>query len=344
MDIKINSSKETRNKFFACFGSSEEEFEKCELPSEAYFIDQGIKVEAFKKLMYKNDLEEYTNLFLFYLEEWKYQIEDIERKTKFHCENIVLEKTLTDALVYLLSNDKGEATSIIFNKQRGSKTFKGECIIESVIDGLIGLYDMHKFNKEQLTIEEAEEEITKGINSEWIENWIWKNTSEYPDYNHPCLDIKELDINSYINSEMIAEYAEDHRIVREVNLEFLKRKGEEIIVKKKAFAYSKSIAKVSSIIQLSYLKRLDKFLNQIEISDIDEYPLSNEDCRFIHDCLVCFKMIRDYSMNNINTTTPEKYIRGLMNQRRVEWDNDSDISMANYIINQLKIEKEVAPE
>ena len=68
-------------------------------------------------------------------------------------------------------------------------------------------------------------------------------------------------------------------------------------------------------------RKIDKFLSSSsQIIDIDEIPLTNKDCLFIHDCLAFFGLIEDYSKNKLNTTTPEKYIRTLLRQSPQPFD------------------------
>ena len=77
-----------------------------------------------------------------------------------------------------------------------------------------------------------------------------------------------------------------------------------------------------------------------EIEYLENVKLTNNDCRFLHDCLVFFNIIEDKS-NTLTKSLPENYIRGLLKQKKQdEYEDDINISK-NLRINYLRTNKTV---
>jgi len=75
-----------------------------------------------------------------------------------------------------------------------------------------------------------------------------------------------------------------------------------------------------------------------EIEYLENVKLINNDCRFIHDCLVFFKIIEDKS-KTLTKSLPENYIRALLKQKKQD-EFDDDINRAkNKRINDLRNSK-----
>jgi len=107
------SSDETIAKFCTCFGYSKHDFERRQKPEESVYLEMGMNVTAFKKMLIKNDMEEYTNELLYY---WYIQLLNAKHKTlsKIQTSSEVMknrnehEKDLTEMLIFLLT-DSDEA-------------------------------------------------------------------------------------------------------------------------------------------------------------------------------------------------------------------------------------------
>lgn len=331
METKQKTNEEIFNNYCACFGDPEEMVSHY-LHEDSFYVEKGINVEAFKKLLIKNDMEEYSNLLLSHFYTWLSFTEERKDQKEGLLEGSKYLRELTNALIFLLSEEEGKNLSITFQRSRGSYKIVNESIINSVMDCLKKTYVDTNSTERDLTEEEIKEEIKILKDLDWIKEWIKKQEKEY---NSGDLEINELNINSFINPQMIKEYGLYHFGESDISLEFLKSTFVDIENAKNAAKETTNSKLVSSIRHLSYLKRLDKFLNQNEFSDIDKFPLLNEDCKFLHDCMTFFGIVENYSNNKINTTTPEKYIRTFLKQTKLPLWNAS-IEISKKIINKMK--------
>lgn len=324
----MKSSEETITKFCACFGYSKHDFERRQKPEEPAYLEMGMNVAAFKKMLMKNDMEEYTNELLYY---WYIQLLNARRKTitKIQTSSEVIknrneqEKDLTEMLIFLLTDRDDTDTSITFQRSRNSLTKTNEVILKSIVDCLLDEYDKNNFNEEELTFEEAEEEINNGCDKQWVKDYMKEIIKDNP-------SLFDFDLDDYLyadffdeafeiccDDQMIEIYAQEHCTKREITLEYLNYKLNNIKQKTKKKVGAKPKNEQIAIIgcNLSYLKRIDRFIGNSEnLKDINLIKLTNKDYRFIHDCLVFWGLCEDYSKNETNTTTPEKYIYTILNQ------------------------------
>lgn len=327
----MENIKDSTIKFCACFGYSAHDFDRRQKPDESVYIEQGMNVSDFKRMLIKNDMDEYTNELLFY---WYITLMNSRKVTNDNTKNFEelrkskkeYEKELTETLIFLLSDESNSNMSITFQKSRNSITKNNNELIRSVIDALISDYDKNNFNEIELTFEEATDEIDNLYDKEWIKNYM----KEIIEANPSLFDF-DLDDYKYgdffdeafeicYDDQMIELYANEHYSKREVTLEFLQYKIKEITKysKKKVGAKPKNqqIAVIGT--NLSYLIRINKFIsNSVNIKEINSINLTNKDYRFIHDCLVFFNLIEDYSIKEYTTTTPEKYIYTTLNQSKL---------------------------
>lgn len=120
----------------------------------------------------------------------------------------------------------------------------------------------------------------------------------------------------YQGSDLLSKYDEFRSKDGGINLDFLtKVMSDNSNGKRKAGARQKNQIIYSVATKLSYIKRIDAFLKGDDnTTDIQEIPLKDEDCRFIHGCLATFGFIEDRSKHPVNGTTPAKYIRSILNQ------------------------------
>lgn len=324
------SSDETITKFCTCFGYSKHDFERRQKPEESVYLEMGMNVSAFKKMLIKNDMEEYTNELLYY---WYIQLLNAKHKTisKIQTSSEVMinrnehEKDLTEMLIFLLTDGDEADISITFQRSRNSLTKANKAIVKSVIDCLLNEYDKNNFNEEELTFEEAEEEIKLEYDKEWIKGYMKDIVKD-----NPSLFSFDLDDYKYgdffdeafeicYDDQMVEIYANEHYKKHEITLEYLNYKLTDVKrkTKKKVGAKPKNehIAVIGS--NLSYLKRIDRFIeNRENLTDINLVKLTNKDYRFIHDFLVFLNLIEDYSIKENTTTTPEKYIHTTLSQNK----------------------------
>ena len=310
-------------KFCTCFGYSESSFQTKQIPNETALIEFGMNVPGFRKILIKNDMEEYElplikywyflNLNIMKRKSRKPQIEEQLKSTADQLKN---EMDLNEALFFLLSNNTKKDTSIILQQSTTSHTIKNNDIVDALTTSLVELYISAGFNHDKLTYEEAEEEIYEDCDREWVRDWIIENNTmmSFSEDYFDCNSIEE-----YVCERMIEQYASIHTTCRDVDLQFVSNRLAVLKnrTKKKPGAKPKNIEAGIIGVNLSYLKRIDKLINNTGgFTDIEQIKLTNKDYRFIHDCLVFFGMIDDYSKNEINFTTPEKYMNTILRQHK----------------------------
>lgn len=322
------SSDETIAKFCACFGFSMPDFQRRKKQDENIYIEMGLNVPAFIKMLIKNDMEEYTELLLLY---WHMQT---IYSTKLSKPNIqTLDSTimtsseycvdLTKTLIFLLDEKEGKNTSITFQKSRNSITTREKYTFEIIKKALINEYKIRNFNLTNITFEEAKDELLFKFDVEWIVDNINEILSLNPQIKSEFEIEDEITESNYheifdylYDDYMVEKYADEHYTAQDITLEFLNNKLEALIpqTKKKVGAKPKNshIAVIAK--RLSYLKRIDRFIENKNAIDIDIIKLTNKDYRFIHDFLAFLNLIEDYSIKENTTTTPEKYIYTLLKQ------------------------------
>lgn len=338
----------TITKFCACFGYYKPDFVRKKKPDEKVYDLHGMNIAAFKKMLIKNDMDEYINELSFYWYVLKYnakkaQKSESKEKVMTSTDLKEYEKDLTETLIHLLSNECGENTSITFQKSRNSLTKSNYNMLKAVTDGLINEYEKYNFNETELTFEEAEDEIKKQYDKYWLFKYVdemLKNNPDLLDFDYEeynSISDFEMGYEICFNDQMVEIYALEHYTKRDITLDFLKSNFDVITksYKKKVGAKPKNYISVNVATSLSYLKRVDRFIqNKDNIRDINLIKLTNRDYRFIHDCLVFFELIEDYSLKELTTTTPEKYIRTTLNQMKQNVWNKTHT--ANRIFSQVQ--------
>lgn len=299
-------------KFTECFGIDPNAI-STDKATESYYIDKGINVDAFKRLMIKNDLDEYTFILLSYFTDVYFSVKDevfenalltIDEENEI---NKQYEVDLTKALLFLLEDKSTFNMSVSFNKSRSSITIQNELIVKNLANELYREFKRKDFNKVALTYQEAK--------SEMLSKEEFKN-SVYVERNYGSPD--EPDIHEVEFEEAIDDYAENSMKEVEITVEFLNNKLKNLTKKgKKKGAKIKNSRLAGLCEDLSFLKRIDKYLSQTETEYICDFPLTNDDCRFIYACLVLFNIIEDNSKFR-SKTLPENYIRTILKQKKMD--------------------------
>jgi len=320
-------------KFTECFGL-DPKFINAEKSAESYYIEKGIDVEAFKTLMIKNDLGEYTIILLCYITEVYFSAKVKEYVQKHTVKTKEAEKKrnheieLTQSLQFLLSKNDGECTSLTFHKSRKSHTMSNQLILKSIVDNLILEFKSNDYDKVELTYDEAK--VMMATNDEWAKGLFCE--VNLGSVNEP--NIVEVEF-----TEAIEDFASSTTKEVEIDVDFLSKKLEILTknsTKKGAKITNYRIASLCN--DLSFLKRIDRYLLNDEIEYLENVKLINNDCRFIHDCLVFFKIIEDKS-KTLTKSLPENYIRALLKQKKQD-EFDDDINRAkNKRINDLRNSK-----
>lgn len=293
--------------------------------NKSFYIEKGINVSAFEKLMLKCDLEEYTYILLAYFIEFYFRPIDeemlkfkrIKHKEKIACKKNELE--MTKLLYFMLSNTNDKLTSISFYRSMSSFSTTDSIITKAIISNLISTYNNSDYNKffvafkDDIEINMPSDMCSKAQRTSFDE-YVYRFLPEISNIESTTPDI----LNHYLH--------------------FLKTKL-DVITK----ATSKRGAKSKNMLlswlceNLAYLVRLNTYLNRPDIKYIDDISLTNKDCRLIHDILVFFNIIEDKS-NTLTKSLPEKYIRTLLKQRRLDNFDTEYIKVQNNIIFELKNE------
>ena len=268
-----------------------------------------------ERLLIKTDLEQYTSFLYSYglfNKLYKDQLLSIDNLEGFEITYSNEEKGLLELLIYLLTDNN---SNITFKLKRGNKkadnfSFSNEKINSGFIKMIIDQYEKSNFNEENLTPAEAENDIYNMYDTDWIKQYIEKCLAETDESVYYPRITTISDFEGFIDYEMINEYAFDHFTSREITLDYLKHKLElyNSINPIVAGAKPKNDDLSRSKELLSYLIRLNRFLNQNECNDIEVFPIQNKDCILIYDYLLFFDLIDDPS-SNTNSTKPHNKIR-----------------------------------
>ncbi|MEI6754353.1 MAG: hypothetical protein WCK78_14450 [Paludibacter sp.] len=303
--------------------------------------------DDFNRLLIKTDLENFTeHLYIFGLFE-KDKINVRKRnEAEFnsiidHPSSVTLynnqAQAISNALLFLLVHQDTDI-SIIFKskgKYADSIKFDDNFLTSKIIEGLKRDYENFNLNEENLTFEEAEEEIKNLCDPKWIENYINQLLSDEENNVYYGRIKSYEDIEGFVDENMINEYAYDHETKREITVDYVKSLyGESKKRKPGAKPKNDTIASIAE--RLSYLIRLKSFLNQNEYTDISKYPLSNKDCRLIHDYLVFFNLIPNQKQKQNTTTTPENYIKALIKNFRKHRKLLRQENSVHFLINSYK--------
>lgn len=299
-------------KFTECFGISRDFILK-ENITESDFAAKGIDIDAFNRFLIKYDMDQYSFYLLYYF------TESISQNNNYDLQELLIdhemdneqkkqyEIDLTKALLFLFSDKSTANTSITISKSINNITIKNEKIIKDVANQLYIEFKKHDFHKVPLTYQEAK--------SEMLSKEEFKN-SVYVERNYGSPD--EPDIHEVEFEEAIDDYAENSMKEVEITVEFLNNKLKNLTKKgKKKGARIKNSRLAGLCEDLSFLKRIDKYLSQTETEYICDFPLTNDDCRFIYACLVLFNIIEDNSKFR-SKTLPENYIRTILKQKKMD--------------------------
>lgn len=303
--------------------------------SDYKFMESEFSSKKFNELLVEFKMQEYDvllmNFFIWQLNQMKTaninnsKYEAFKSKVEYEREAY---NELIELLHLLLSSEKGNLTSISFSKQRGNRVVDNKINLEfflkdlNIIESLIKEFEERKYNVENLSLQEAKEEIYKRIDSRWIENWMInhefrdKSNQRLIDYDEVLADLEynnctsgEQILGEDIINKIIHDYSESHIIKREVTPEYIETLVlQQIKPKRKKGAREKK--EIKTIMQsLSYLARIDKFLDSPdEIQDIEQIKLEREECEFIFDILDFFKLLD----GELKSSKP-KYIRSRLN-------------------------------
>lgn len=302
--------------------------------------------KELERLLIKTDLEEYSD-FLFalglYLKYYEDDIFSLDNLEGFEITYANEEKELLELLIYLLSDTESD---IAFRLKRGDKTadtfsFSNDKIKYGFVEMIKAQYEKSDFNEENLTPAEAEDEIYNMYDTDWIQNYVEQSLSDSDNSAYYPKITTFSDFEGFVDDDMIIQYADEHYTKREITLDYLKSKLElynnKYITKPGAKPKNDNMSRTKEL--LSYLIRLNRFLNQNECNDIEVFPIQNKDCILIYDYLRFFDLTEDLS-SNTNTTKPHNKIRSDIDNfrkyRKPKLKNKYSFLYAEELINSSK--------
>lgn len=313
--------------------SIEADFELCFdlLPVEVTALNplltEKFKMDGFVRLLLKTDLEVYAELL------YRYVLSHNIKDAAVISDDESIQ--LTTALNFLFSNDFDDVELNIksVKKKSSSLVLKGENISKCLLASLISNYEEIGLNLEPLTYAEAKQIVSKyssvNFNKEDCDDSIdieWLSKYEYESPEVKRMDKMLISIGlvrvptvptedyNYYSTEMVERYASEHKIKREVTKELISRRLAELEAKPGAKPKNDGLSQF--VEKVSYLMRMNRFLKQDDIVDIEQFPIRNQDCCLIHDLLVFFDLIDDQRSREHTSTTPEAYIKSLIRNYR----------------------------
>lgn len=289
---------DTQTKICACFNLSEAEYNLIMASSDQNLYPEHDNDDLYRLLLL-NDMEEYQSFLLKYFSSFN---ENIDNQKKISSVNqmkyeqkIEHEIDLTTLLYFLLSPNNGCDHSISFHKLKGNETTNNKIIINSITESLIEQYKANDFHKINISYSEAIARLL--LNSETASG-VYPFPGETKDV------VDQGFVQAFIDSNF-----------KDMEINFTTISDKLIYLKEKYRKKSGAPTKDSTLSviceNLSYLTRVNRFLKHIEINDIDKMPITNNDCIFIRDIILHFKLESDFKCNS-----PASKIRTLIKQRK----------------------------
>lgn len=253
------------------------------------------------------------------------------------------ENELTKTLLFLLENQNNINIQLKSTKYTNNLSIQNSYIASFITEKLMQEFCARKFDLVNLTYEEAEAELISLKDKNWIRENIERidgliQSDEDEDLYYFVDDKSELNLNDiecYIDSNMINEYADDHYRKYDITIDFLKAKLQaleaNLTVNAGAKPKNDNLASISE--RLSYLIRLNQFFNQNECDNISKYAISNKTYRLIYDYIDFFKLFED---NRYITTAPDGYIKALIRNYRSSRKRNKPEDSVHLQINALK--------
>lgn len=318
-------------KFSECF-SVDVNHINTDINLDSFIINQEIDILELRKLLIKNDLEEYVSLLMSYVYSLYFSSLALENSMKFekNTENASNkknhEKELTKLLIFLFSSNFGKLTSISFKKPRNSITISNQVLIETVVASAIDEFKENNYHVLKLTYQEAKAEM--------LQSDIWKNHvyiyENLGTYEQPDLIKQE-------NTLSIERYADTHFKTIQIELDSLIQKYESMNIPTTRGAKTKNSDIAFLANKLLFLKRIDKYLSNKNIVEISQMPLTNQECRFIHDFLVCFNLVENKNTSS-SKTLPQNFIKSIFKAFKPDWFELSILKETSLRIESLRDE------
>lgn len=325
----MNENELIIEKFHACTGVQKH------LITGWYYADEpiySVDVSLLKKQILEYGMQEYSKLLLRYMEYQQGQLEllknsslYIDKIKKEDANSKQIKSELLDFLNKLLTKEK--LTQINFTLSKNNAYITNDELINIVADTLKKEFIKREYNITPLTTAEVEKIYNEKTDSGWFNSW--KQELEYYDekgnsvvfdelkngerYFSPYYD-KSHDIE-FIRQEMFNAYALEHPKKRTLDLQLIKQLKAEPQEKAKTGRNEINSRITQIAFALADLDRIDEFISNPNITDIDEIKVKNTIGNLIYDMLVCFGM-KEHNPGKFNKKyKPHNYTKGLLKNK-----------------------------
>lgn len=319
----MNSKEITVAKFNACMTYSIQKIDPFKLDIQKEIHEYNF--QEFNKIMIKHDMDEYSDLLFNYFINILI-INSLNAKNTINMdsqENDEFCLDLLKSLHFLTNHPKEKTISINISKSTDKYSITNERLIFESENYLQKLYK--NYFKTMYSIEELDEELLDKKNKEWITIWVKHNEIQGLDSNDALYEkIEEGKTyysnlsNEHLSGKEIREnikndFRMSHSKVKELNIENIK----DLIVEfenrlaKKQGADVKNQHLTILAYELSDLWRINKFLNDKNITEIDQIGATNKQYRFIYNFLDFWGFIYD---KDKKTSPHENYISSIIRQ------------------------------
>ena len=315
--------------FLACTSRSLDELRQLASSDRINKYQQKFSLEEFKERLIPHKMEEFSEpLYLYMILELK-KHDRIGNNQLGHSmyshQNLVFQDELVVSLKELLSG--GQLNTVITNIPKNhiiqNKEVKN-LLFNSAINSLSFEIKKLGLNRFPIAKEDAIVAINNHIDIEWIKNWMESDGYAYPDYQYFTLENFDdyfetlhmsniLDVKSNIKENLISEFAFEHPEEVHLDIKGLDRIIKRIREEKSRPGRKQEIGNLKYLaFTLSCLIRVDRYLEDHSVKTIIQIPVTNADCRFIHDVMAFFGLINDYSKHSKTLRILEPRIKKML--------------------------------
>lgn len=300
--------------------------------------------EEFKRITFKTEIEPYTALLWMYIAfnenniKAQRPISIVEKNIKTIKNNI----DLIQALLFFFEADIEQTTCTLKDAKNTCKITS--CVyIEDIKSSLLKRFKETGLQFSKYTFDEAKEILLNKRDITWIQQYCKQRITDYEFSTSESEEINWENPKEYVTNDIIEDYAYSHTIEREISRELLLDRLQclknRLRTKPGARRKNNRVAKLA--IRLYYLANLEKFIFSNKENDISKMKLRNSHCRLIYEYLRHFNLIDDIDSQQ-NSTTPESYIKALINNYYKQANANKDYAKDR--INSYKLNnKEFSP-
>lgn len=295
--------------------------------------------ESLKDLLIKHDLKSYISHFVTYQKTWfnrqKSMNMVIALYNDFYDKKIPHKIKVAKILKLILSSKASKKSNleITFAGLIDKIQIEDPNLTDQISNIIIKEFENLELNETPLDREEALKEILEYEDIEWLFEYsdfgFFDGYRVYPDL---------------ITEEHLDYYIETHYKPREITLDLVNNVINELeggykIKRGVVGAKIKNLNIGELARRLSYIHRIDLFLNQDEYSSIKKFPLANDTCRFIYDYFELWGLLYDHV--KFPKTEGEKranYIKSLIRNNEKIVNNGTIEMVKGYAIVDLNLD------